>query len=360
MINQVVFVLPSFNGGGAERVIISLANMLDRERFQPTLMVLDGSGPLRGLVDRDLSIVDLKRPRLRDAIIPLIAAISRTEPAVVVSTMGYVNLAILIKRRRLPSQTKLIMREANEVDATLKAIPVPLLGRFLYKRYYRLADRIISPSKRIEHDLCDRWGIPANKVCTLPNPLDVDRLRRLSQIVERKPGKGKRFVAAGRLVDQKGFDRLIKWLSEISTDFHLKIFGEGPMSCILREIAEKHGIHRRCCFAGFVNNPWPTYAGADAFLLPSRWEGMPNAALEALAVGTPVIATPEAGGIVEVSEMAAPGAVTIAESGAPFVAAMEKCMDVHPNKLRPSLLPKEFEIEQVYSRFEAILGEVIR
>ena len=101
--------------------------------------------------------------------------------------------------------------------------------------------------------------------------------------------------------------------------------------------------------------PWPHFAGADAFLLPSRWEGMPNAALEALACGTTVIATPEAGGIAEVAAEAAGGAVTVAAAGAPFEAAMAAVRASPPEGPRASLLPARFEVAAVAERLGALL-----
>jgi hypothetical protein len=82
---------------------------------------------------------------------------------------------------------------------------------------------------------------------------------------------------------------------------------------------------------------------------------MPNAALEALACGTKVVATPEAGGIGEVAALAVPGAVTVSEAGAPFVAAMGAVAVDPPSAPRPSLLPLPFRIAEALRAFEAVL-----
>ena len=149
MTNKIIFVLPSFAGGGAERVMISLANALNRSRFAPSIIVLDSDGPLRASVASDITIVDLRQKRLRHAIKPLIAAVREFNPYAVVPTMGYLNLGILMNRKKINPNTKIIVREANEVNATIKAIKVPLLGKFLYRYHYPRADRVITPTMRI-------------------------------------------------------------------------------------------------------------------------------------------------------------------------------------------------------------------
>jgi glycosyltransferase involved in cell wall biosynthesis len=355
MTSKIIFVLPSFAGGGAERVMVSLANALDRERFSPSMIVLKGDGPLKDTLASDIDVIDLRQERLRHAVKPLAAAIRKIDPYAVVPTMGYLNLGILMNRKKIGSHTKIIVREANEIDATIKAIKFPWLGRFLYKRHYPRADRVITPTRNIALDFRDNWGVPAEKLSVLRNPVDLKWLREMAGVAQREPGTGLRFVASGRLVDQKGFDRLIEWLVEMPQDTHLTIFGEGPMGSALRHWSQKMAVAGKVRFAGFVSNPWVTYAGADAFLLPSRWEGMSNASLEALAVGTPVIGTPHAGGLGEVATQAAQGAVTLAAPGEKFIDAMMSVKAKPLSELRPSLLPEIYSLERVTKRFQDIL-----
>ena len=356
MIRRITFILPSFAGGGAERVMIMLANGLDRTRFMPSIIVLQAHGPLREIVDDDIPIINLNRQRLRHGLKPLITVIREAKPYAVIPTMGYVNLCILAIWKMIGRDIKVIIREANEVDATINAIKCPLLGRILYSCLYPRASQVITPTRIISDDLNKRWKVSEKKLVVLPNPVDVKMLRKQAILVNRHPGEGKRFVASGRLVKQKGFDQLINWLKEMPLDTHVTIFGEGDMKNSLVAQARKLGVVKQVRFAGFSGNPWGYYAGADAFLLPSRWEGMSNAALEALAVGTPVIGTPQSGGLSEIAKETKSNAVIIANSGAEFVNALLKAHSENRSTLRPSLLPDSFSLDQVNQKFEQILA----
>ncbi len=353
---RLTFVLPSFAGGGAERVMLTLIRHLDRTRFTPTLVVLSGEGPLRDSVPDDLTVVDLERPRLRHAWFRLGDALRATSPDIVVPTISHINLAALMQRRRLAAGTRIVARESNTPSASLGATRWPRLYHWLYRRYCRRADAILCPSRRVSDEFAAAFGIDPVRLVTLPHPVDEDRLRGLSAAPERVPGAGLRFVAAGRLTRQKGFDRLIDAMPGLPDDTQLTIFGEGEDRTALVSRAKQRGIEDRVAFAGFSSNPWPYFAGADAFLLPSRWEGMPNAALESLAVGTPVIARSEAGGVTEIG--AAPAALKIVENDQAFAAAMAGVRPRSDLKLRPSILPQRFALDSVMREFEALLSRV--
>ncbi len=162
-----------------------------------------------------------------------------------------------------------------------------------------------------------------------------------------------RFVAAGRLSLQKGFDRLLEAMAALPVDSDCTILGEGPERTAREERISHHDLKGRVTLAGFIANPAPGIAGADAFVMPSRFEGMPNAALEALALGTPVMATLESGGIVEVE------GIVVAEAGTAFVAAM-KATKVDPvTAPRSSLLPPRFRIKAVAEGLNLLLARVV-
>ena len=351
---KIAFVLPSFAGGGAERVILNLIAALDRARFAPHLVVLDAKGPLRAALPADVSVIDLGTPRLRGAVPALVRAFRRMQPREIVSSLGYVNLALLASRRLLPG--RLLLREANLPSLSLPNAPYPGLTAFGYRRLYRHADSVICTSRRMADEFAGDFGVDRARLHLLANPVDEAALRENAARPMREPGPGVRFVAAGRLTRQKGFDRLLDMLARTPETTHLTILGDGPDAASLRESARHLGIEERVAFAGFEPNPWPRYAGADAFLLPSRWEGMPNAALEALACGTKVIATPESGGIAELAEAAPAGSVTLAGAGVEFERAMGAVAIDPVEKARASLLPERFRLGNAARAFEALLG----
>ena len=107
---RVTSVLPSFAGGGAERVVLTMLRYLDRTHYAPSLVVLSGEGPLREAVPNDLPVTDLARPRLRYAWFRLGQAVRATNPDIVLPTISHINLATLMQRGKLASHTRIIAR----------------------------------------------------------------------------------------------------------------------------------------------------------------------------------------------------------------------------------------------------------
>ena len=116
------------------------------------------------------------------------------------------------------------------------------------------------------------------------------------------------------------------------------------------------GLQERVHLPGFHRDLPASLGAADVFALPSRWEGLPNVALEALALGTPVVATTEAG-VDELAGRAGPQAVTIAAPGQAYAEALARHLAERPRSgvLRPSLLPAAYRRETVLSEFQNLL-----
>ena len=338
--------------------MLQLLAAIDRAQFSPSLIVLNGDGPLSNSLPGGMPLTDLARPRLRQALLALIGAIRRARPRAVVSSLGYVNVALLACRILLPFRTKIIVREANMPSLSLPGGPRPGLMRWLYRRYYPRADAVICTSHMMMAEMSGDIGVARTRLHLLPNPVDAPALRAEIGTLAAGDRKSIRFVAAGRLTRQKGFDRLIEAFAKLPDECHLTILGEGPERKPLQARCDDLGLSDRVRLLGFTQKPWPHYAAADAFLMPSRWEGMPNAALEALACGTPVIATPESGAIAEIAKAAPAGAVSVAPWGEGFATAMAEISKSGEATPRPSLLPPGHEPGAVARRFENIIRQL--
>ncbi|KAA5597148.1 glycosyltransferase [Blastochloris sulfoviridis] len=345
------FVLPSFAGGGAERVTLNLLRLVDRTALRPMLVVLDPIGPLSAAVPDDVPVLGLGHRRLRTGLPRLIAALRDLRPHAVFSTFTYLNLPLLAARPLLRG-ARLVVREANMPSESLATLRFSTAFQAGCRWLYPGADCVVATSERMRAELRS-MGVPAGRLCVLPNPVDVDNLRQAAVPPHRHPGPGLRLVAVGRLVPAKGFDRLIEATAQLPKDAHCTILGEGPERPRLMAAIAQLGLEQRVAMPGFVATPARWMAGADALVLPSRYEGMPNVALEALAVGTPVIATPEAGGIAEVSP------VTIAPAGRQLVDAIKGLAAApSPAAVRPCLLPQAFRLEAVRRQVNDLLSAV--
>ncbi len=353
---KVLFVLPNFAGGGAERVALTLLSQLDRAAFAPELAVLDAAGPLRPLVGADIVLHDVARPRLSRALPRLIGLIRRRRPAVVFATQGYLNLALLAARPLLPAGTRIVLRESNTPSQSLPNRRHPRFMAWAYRRFYPGCDLLFCQHRQTEQEMREDFGVPAAKIVTLPNPVPESQLRAAATPPRRASGPGLRFVSAGRLNRQKGFDRLVELFAGLPADSRLTIYGEGGEQAALAAAIARLGLQQRVTLAGFTADLPAALAGADACVISSRWEGLPNVALEALAVGTPVVASPESGGIAELARTAPPGAVTLAAWGEPFAAALRSCCAGRaPETPAPSLLPERYALESVAATFNAHL-----
>lgn len=336
--------------------MITLMNNVDRTRFDPVMIVVRPDETLRPLVDRVIPVTVLgKSGSLLLSAPALLSAIHKIKPDIIVSTMAPMNFTVLLLKPFL-GKIKVIVREAITPSFLLLDHPflAPLIRAF-YKTLYPLADCVISPAKKIINEFRDMLGMDTHHYVWLPNPVDSKKIRNF------RPATGQHgeihFIAAGRLHPQKGFDRLIGALKDFHPDYPwaLTILGEGPERTALEHQIADNNISAHVRLAGLHEIPWPLYAAADAFLLPSRFEGLPNVVLEALACGTPVIAAAEAGGIAEIAALTPPGSVTIVESMSDFIAAMKRVVPGRHEAIRDSLLPADYALDSVVRQFESIL-----
>ncbi|MDF1749156.1 MAG: glycosyltransferase [Alphaproteobacteria bacterium] len=348
-------VLPSFSGGGAERVVLTIAKALDALGYRVTVIVLNGTGPLKDFVPETIDVKDLSEPRVRKVIRELGRTLSNIAPDVILSTMGYLNIGVVVATVFRPNlrRARIVLREANMPSATAAALGSNFFTRFAYKILFRRASVVLCNSIRM-HDELVKFGVDQRCVRQIDNPVDVEGLRQRAIPVRRREGDGPHFVAIGRLVHQKGYDRLFDWMSQNPVPGLLTIIGDGPMRTDLTKQLDQFELSKQVALIGFDSDPAPHLAGADALLLPSRWEGMPNVALEALALGVPVIASVDAGGIDELA-VDCPKSIITASDGPSFTEAMRRVTPRRDMNLRPCQLPNRYKLDGVVQQYKEVL-----
>jgi glycosyltransferase involved in cell wall biosynthesis len=357
---KITFILPSLAGGGAQRVILNLIKNIDKSKFVLELILFNKTGPLVDFLPNDISVVSLGKNRLRSAFCLLIKQIRSTEPDVIFSTLPHVNIALIAARILLPGKSKIIIREANTSSKTIKLTNYGWLIRFLYKSLYKSADAVVALSNVMERELSNKFSVPLKKMSIIYNPVDEITIRKSIKKIRRTKDEEINYVCSGRLIKQKGFDRLIKAVIDFPLKSHLTVMGEGPELEALKSIISEYKLQSKVTFIGFQKNPWEWYAGADALLMSSHWEGMSNSVLEALACGCPVIATPESGGIADVKMFSESNDVTIAGFYDDFIQAVNNINKKNEQKLvGDSLLPKEFKLDYAVSEYQKLFSSQV-
>lgn len=294
---RILFFLPDLRGGGAQRTVLNILKYLDPKQFKPLLILGSSTGPYAHLIARNVTVIDLRQSRVRRSIFPLARQIARHRPDVMFSPYPDANVALMLAIKIARWKAPAILRESNH--RTAQCVDWGILKRALVKWSYHKASMVVALSEGVRKDLIDRYGVRPSRVQTIYNPVDVEHIRTLSTekktvfpFLRNGTKVSLNLIAIGRMVKQKGFDLLVRALSELQDrTIHLTILGEGEERKNLLALVDKLGVEKQVSLPGFDCNPYAWLRAADLFVLSSRWEGFGHVIVEAMACGTPVLAT---------------------------------------------------------------------
>ena len=288
--------------GGAEKFVATLLSRLDRSKFAPALALVKKEGAFLGRLPDDIPVIDLHAGRVRKSIFGIIRLTWTVRPDVVFSTLGHLNLMLMMIRFLMPPGIRFIGRETSIVSLRSEKRLFPQALRYLYTIFYNCFDRIVCQSDYMKNDLVACCRIAESRVLVINNPVDFDRID--AELENRPPALDTRrfnLVAVGRLEKVKGFDMLLEAFSKLrEPGAFLTILGSGAEQDSLRRLCGELGLEGSVEFAGFVENPYAYMRDADLLVVTSHYEGFPNAVLEAHACGTPVVGFECPGGIREI------------------------------------------------------------
>jgi len=357
---RILFMLPGLDAGGAERVLITLMNLLDEDKYDKALLSVRGQGALQSLVQDHVPFYGLNQRLSPLSYFDMLRVCKKFKPDIIVSTMTHMNFMTLALKPFCP-HTRFIVREAITPSFFLeKYESLKHLLKLLYKTLYPLADLVLSPTKLVFDEFEKDINLKLDNMYVLRNPVRIHEIRNHIKMppIHKDRKKTVKFVACGRLGKQKGFDRLIIALKNFNPSFQweLDILGEGHERTYLESLIHDNGLSNHVFLKGLIIPPYSYFAAADCFLLPSRHEGLPNVALESLACGTPVIATMESGGIYEIQDNAEPESVTVVKSMQDFVHHMGMVKPNPSRKVKTSLLSKAYDKQTILEEFEKIIA----
>ena len=299
---QLALFLNSLRAGGAERIMVTIANAIAARGYSVDLVLSRAHGPFLSCVSPGVRLVDLGTSGVCRGALRLRSYLERQRPPVLLSTNMIMNVASVIVGKLAGSGTRAFLREGSTLSRDLahqKRHPrraVRWAARAVPFAYPR-AEGVIAVSKGAGRDLVDNFGVPPEKLHVIYNPV-IDN--------NHGPAAGNRpvphrwlndnipvLLAAGRLTEAKDYPTLLRAFAAVRRrrPARLVILGEGEERSKLEGLARSLGISDEVDFPGFVNNPRDYLERANLFVMSSAWEGLPGSLIQALDCGCPAVST---------------------------------------------------------------------
>ncbi len=357
----------SLDGGGAERVMIALANGLAADGHRVDLVLLCGPGPRDGEVSSAVRVVPLRASRPALGAGAFLHYLRRESPRAVLATLVGPNAMAVACARLLPAsrRPRVVVREANTLSVALRyrSHPARLLAGAIARAAYPHADAIIAVSEGARADLSRFLGLPNERVIAVANPAPTAAVVARSREPLAHPWFASDravplLVAAGRLVPKKGFDVLLEAVAALGPRraVRLVVMGVGPEHAALDRQIDRLGLRGRAELAGYVDNPFSRLGRADLFVLSSLAEGMPNALLEAMACGCPVVATDCPSGPREILRDGRDGILVPPGDSVALAAAIDEALTSPPDRAALRARAADFDGSVAVGAYARVLG----
>ena len=366
---KVCFVIPTLTSGGAERVAVTVLSGLDAAHERVLYLFSTDNAVYLDRVAPGVRIVVAKHQSWIGRMRELAAFLGEFNPDVVMPFLSYFITAIAVRVAGVRSIV--IFNQGTPTTGFLEDADFrwqqpwrrrvfAAMTRFFYSR----ADAIVATSQGVADDLTANYGVPRPKIRILHNPVDLDAIvQQAGEPIAPELTSDKPVVAAaGRLAGVKNYPLLIGAIAELkpTTPVHVWILGEGPERGRLEALAQERGVGSLVRLLGFQQNPWRYIARADVFALTSSYEGFGNVLIEAMACGTPVVATRSVG-TVEIIEDGVNG-LLVDPSPAAVAAAIDRLLG--DADLRERLIARarkdveHYALPRVAARYQQLFEQV--
>ena len=315
---RVLLCSSSMDGGGSEKQLLNLLKGLDRERFEPILYLLYESGVLLDEVPEDIkrfafwsenSIPRWNWPgRIHSLQVQHLAKLLRREQIdVVYDRLFHMTLITgpATERTQTPRLSTIV--SPPQFDLVRSEKRWLTMKKIALRRAYSTATALVSVGAGTADNAAKYYKIPRDAFQVMLSPIDIDRIDSESLMAWTGPAlrqNRKQIISIGRLSDEKGHRYLIKafakYMDAVKMDqapaADLHVVGDGVLRKELQSLTASLHIADCVFFHGQIHSPFSLLKQCDLLVLPSLYEGMPNALLEAMVCRVPVLATNTAQG----------------------------------------------------------------
>lgn len=292
---KVLFFLPP-TVGGAERMTVLIAKMLPQDEFEVKFVVVGRSlGDIVRFIPSGYSIRQIPIKSIWcGGTIKMWNVVREEKPDIVFSSLLYLNARLIIVAKLCG--TKVIVRNNIDLSRTTHKANIPLV-----RLTYKWADKVIAQQEEMHDEVISYTGLPAEKVITMHNPIDVDYIKECLKADNPFPKEAQsqyKYLWVARFSHQKGQDLIVGAFEMVHRDkpnAHLYLLGkydeEDNYLKSIKDYVDSHELYEYVHFVGFDSNPYRWIKYADCYVMPSRFEGLPNSLIDAMYLGKPVVAT---------------------------------------------------------------------
>ncbi len=294
---RLALVITELEVGGAERCLANLALGLAENGAIPAVFALDH----RPKPNRDALVVQLEKAAIpvhflgcsnkwhfASAVRSLRRALEQFQPHIIQSMLFHANV---VTQLALPPPFR------SRWCAGIRVADPSRVRQLIERNALRRAERVVCVSRKVADLAAARLKVPTQRICVIPNGVDTQAVVALepADLAELGVPRSQRAITCvARLAPQKGIDLLLRAAPRVLSALpghDLLLVGDGPQAGELRQMANGTAVANRIHFCGWQPNPAEILLASDLLVLPSRWEGMPNVLLEAMACSRPVVCT---------------------------------------------------------------------
>ena len=362
---KIAIFLSDLDGGGAERVMLNLANGFVEQNLEVDLILVRKYGPYVSQINPKVKLINLQGKSLLKSIPLLVKYLKQEQPTILLSALEDTNIVAILGKILAGINTKIIVTVHNTLSqesshaTNLKRKFVP----YFVPWFYLGADAIVAVSSGVGQDLV-KLGVSEKKITVIYNPIiTLDYKEKLQQNFEHlwvSSSQVPIILGVGRLNQQKDFSTLIKAFAKVrqSIPARLMILGEGEQREELELLVKKLDLTEDLALPGFVDNPYIYMRRAKLLVLSSAWEGFGNVLVEAMGAETPVVSTNCPCGPAEILADGKYGKLVPVGNVDEMANAIIETLQQIPNKKVIKLRADEFSLEIAVQKYLNLFNDL--
>lgn len=350
---HIMSIAQTLRGGGVERALLRLASGWTAAGRRVTLVIGKREGPLLQELSPDIDVIELGSDAF--ARLAVLADLVRDYRPDVLFCPGnhYTSIAAITRLRLGRATPPIVAKISNALYRRDQGLPMAAAYHWWLRRHPGFVDHFVAMSEAMRTETVAAMRVDPRQTSVIANPQpDVAPLA-----VPQQRGEPL-VVGVGRLESQKRWNRLIDAMPRLAEQgARLTILGEGNMRGALEAQISALGLADRVSLPGYVADPAPLIARAAAVALTSDFEGVPGVLLEALAVGTPVVATDASVAMREIVTSPMQGTIVPVGDETALVDALDRWLEPGRPRPRPAPPVGEGSAEQYLALFDRLVAE---